>query len=158
MSRFRARPPNIVRRYGADPGPDFTAIPYTDTNSAGLIDGVGRALVILRGGSAHDPVATLSVIVSLAAESEVRIPDAVWRARVRHGSSRLALRDDCRNPRHLLLRDRKPRPRWSPGRPCARQSHREKAQPSVRDIFPKLRRVVVAVHFRGEDPWPGTSQ
>jgi hypothetical protein len=72
----RPRPPSFVRRYGEDPGPGFTAIPYTDTASSGLID-----------GSAHDPGATLSVLVSLAAEVEARIPDAVWLARVRHGYS-----------------------------------------------------------------------
>ncbi len=81
------RPPDIVRRYGEDPGPGFTAIPYTDTASAGLIDEAVHALVILRGGSAHDPGATLSVLVSLAQEAEARIPDAVWLARVRHGYS-----------------------------------------------------------------------
>jgi hypothetical protein len=83
----RPRPPNLVRRYGEEPGPGFTAIPYTDTASAGLIDEAVRALVILRGGSAHDPGASLSVLVSLAAEAEARIPDAVWLARVRHGYS-----------------------------------------------------------------------
>jgi len=81
------RPPHLMRRYGEAPGPGFTAIPYTDTDSAGLIDEAVRSLVILRGGSWRDPGATLSVLVSLAAEAEARIPDAVWLARVRHGYS-----------------------------------------------------------------------
>ena len=79
--------PHVLRRFGEDPGPGFTAIPYTDTDSAGLVDEAVRALVILRGGSAHDPGATLPVLVSLGVEVEARIPDAVWLARARHGYS-----------------------------------------------------------------------
>jgi len=82
-----ARAFHLVRRYGEEPGPAFTAIPYTDSASAGLVDEAVRALVILRAGSVHDPGATLSVLVSLAAAVEARIPDAVWLARVRHGYS-----------------------------------------------------------------------
>ncbi|MDA8288544.1 MAG: hypothetical protein M0014_08850 [Actinomycetota bacterium] len=80
-------PPHLVRRYGEDPGPGFTAIPYTDTNSAGLIDEAVRSLVVLRAGSGRDPGAALSVLVSLAAEVQARVPDAVWLARARHGYS-----------------------------------------------------------------------
>ncbi len=81
------RAPHVLRRYGEEPGPGYTAIPYTDTDSAGLVDDAVRALVILRDGSPHDPGATLSVLVSLGAEVEARIPDAVWLARARHGYS-----------------------------------------------------------------------
>jgi len=80
-------PPHLVRRYGEDPGPGFTAIPYTDTDSAGLIDEALRSLVVLRAGSTRDPGAVLSVLVSLAAEVGARVPDAVWLARARHGYS-----------------------------------------------------------------------
>jgi hypothetical protein len=83
----RRRAPHLLRRYGEDPGPGFTAIPYTDTDSAGLIDEAAHSLVILRGGSVRDPGAMLSVLISLAEEAEVRIPGTVWLARVRHGYS-----------------------------------------------------------------------
>ncbi|MDA8289970.1 MAG: hypothetical protein M0014_16270 [Actinomycetota bacterium] len=82
-----ARAPHLLRRYGDDPGPGFTAIPYTDSDSSGLLDEAIRALVVLRGGSVHDPGAKLSVLVTLAVEAEARIPDAVFLARTRHGYS-----------------------------------------------------------------------
>ena len=69
------RAPRTLRRYGEDPGPGFTVIPYTDSESAGLIDEAVHSLIILRGGSAHDPGAMLSVLVSLGVEVEARIPD-----------------------------------------------------------------------------------
>ncbi|MGH8302774.1 MAG: hypothetical protein ACRET5_15045 [Steroidobacteraceae bacterium] len=78
---------SLLRRYGEEPGPGFTAIPYTDSDSSGLLDEAVRSLVILRGGSLGDPGAKLSVLASLLTQAEARITDVVWLARTRHGYS-----------------------------------------------------------------------
>jgi hypothetical protein len=62
---------------------DRTAIPYTDTASAMLLDSAVDALVTVRGGRTSDPGARLSVLASLSAELDERTRDVVWRARRR---------------------------------------------------------------------------
>ncbi len=69
-----------------DPYADRSAIPYTDAASRALLDDVVASLVVLRGGSTHDPGATISVLVSLDAEIEDRLANDVWLAR-HHGFS-----------------------------------------------------------------------
>lgn len=74
----------------ADPGPwaftdprdDRTAIPHTDADSVAVIDEAIETLVLLRAPmSLGDAAATISVLVSLAAEVDSRLPDAVADAR-----------------------------------------------------------------------------
>lgn len=62
---------------------DRTAIPYTDSASAMLLDSAIEALVIVRGGRTSDPGARLSVLASLSAELDERTRLAVSRARSR---------------------------------------------------------------------------
>ena len=64
-----------------DPYPDRTAIPSTDAECRALIDDIVTSLIILRGGSANDPGAILSVTASIAAEAGDRLPETVWTAR-----------------------------------------------------------------------------
>lgn len=65
---------------------DRTAIAYTDSASGALLDDITAVLVDLRGGSPQDPGARLSVLASILAEADSRIPDTVWCARAHHYS------------------------------------------------------------------------
>jgi hypothetical protein len=67
-----------------DAHPDRTGLPATDAACRALIDDIVTSLIILRGGSTHDPGAILSVTASVAAEATDRIPETVWLART-HG-------------------------------------------------------------------------
>jgi hypothetical protein len=65
-----------------DPRRDWTAIPYTDDDSIAVVDKAIETLVLLRAPmSLGDAGATISVLVSLAAEVDSRLPDAVADAR-----------------------------------------------------------------------------
>jgi hypothetical protein len=65
-----------------DPRRDNTTIPYTDADSAELIDQAATALVLLRAPMAlGDAATTISVLVSLAAEANDRLHDAAADAR-----------------------------------------------------------------------------
>ena len=67
-----------------DPYPNRTLIPSCDADCQALIDQAVESLIILRGGSTRDPGAHMSVLASLAAEADDRIPDTVWSARTHH--------------------------------------------------------------------------
>jgi hypothetical protein len=65
-----------------DPRRDRTAIPYTDDNTYALIDDAAYTLTIFRAPmSFGDAGAAVSVFVSLAAEADGRLHDAVADAR-----------------------------------------------------------------------------
>lgn len=65
-----------------DPRHDYTAIPYTSTETVGLIDGAVEALVAFRCPlGPGDAGAALSCLVSLIAEADSRLADAVADAR-----------------------------------------------------------------------------
>ena len=65
-----------------DPRRDGTIIPYTGADTAGLIDQAVETLVLLRSPmQLGDAAATISALVSLAAEISSRLPDAVADAR-----------------------------------------------------------------------------
>ncbi len=69
-------------RYFIDPRSSRTAIAYTDAESAAVADEAVRSLLTLRGPmEMGDAAAELSVLVSLAAEVDGRLPDAVADAR-----------------------------------------------------------------------------
>ena len=54
-----------------EPPPSRTAIPFTDTDSAAVLDEAVRALLARRGAAeAGDAGATLAVLVSIAAEAD----------------------------------------------------------------------------------------
>lgn len=66
----------------SDPCRDRTAIPYTDDDTAGLIDRAVDSLVVFRCPlGLGDAAAALSCLVSLVAEAGGRLPDAVADAR-----------------------------------------------------------------------------
>lgn len=64
-----------------DPGANRTAFPYTDNDTADLIDRAVKDLAIFRGSGPSDPGAVVSVLVSLAGETEGLLWDAVADAR-----------------------------------------------------------------------------
>lgn len=64
----------------ADPS-DRTAIPATDATTAELIKAAVATLIRCRHGRSDDAGATVSALVSLAAEAEGRLDDAVADAR-----------------------------------------------------------------------------
>ena len=63
--------------------PDHTLIPFADLASRAILDHALACLVLVRGGDLRDPGATISTLVTLIAEAEARLPDAVVDARVR---------------------------------------------------------------------------
>jgi hypothetical protein len=66
----------------SDPRQDRTAIPYTDNQTYTLIDNAAYTLTICRAPMSYgDAAAAVSVFVSLAAEAEGRLHDAVADAR-----------------------------------------------------------------------------
>jgi hypothetical protein len=69
--------------YDHDPASDHTLIPFTDADCRYLLDDAITCLILERGGHLDDPGATISVLVSLMAEAECRLPDAVADARDR---------------------------------------------------------------------------
>lgn len=58
-----------------------TAIPYTDADTAAVVETALRCLLARRGADNIDHIARLSVLVSLLAEADGRLPDAVADAR-----------------------------------------------------------------------------
>lgn len=65
-----------------DPRRDGTAIPHTDADTAALIDQAVETLVLLRSPMhLGDAAVTISALVSLIAEAEGRLADAVAAAR-----------------------------------------------------------------------------
>src|ERR1700737_1496274 len=78
------------------PPVDRTTDPYRDDDTIPLVDEVIDSLIIMRSGSTGDGGAQLSVIASLRAELDSRIPEAIFEARNqdytwRHIASRLAM-------------------------------------------------------------------
>lgn len=65
-----------------DPRRDGRVLPYTGADTAALIDQAVETLVLLRSPmQLGDAAATISALVSLAAEIDRRLPDAVADAR-----------------------------------------------------------------------------
>jgi len=64
--------------------PDHTVIPGTDAVSRAILDRAVACLILVRGGDPHDPGAVISTLVSLIADADDRLPDAVAGARA-HG-------------------------------------------------------------------------
>jgi hypothetical protein len=63
--------------------PDHTLIPFADVASRAILDHALTCLVLFRGGDLRDPAAAISTLVTLIAEAQARLPDAVIDARVR---------------------------------------------------------------------------
>lgn len=61
--------------------PDHTQFPFCDTDSRTLLEKAVDDLVMFRGGSYGDPGATISALMSLAAEAAAWLFDAVADAR-----------------------------------------------------------------------------
>lgn len=65
-----------------EPAPCRTAIPFTDADSAAVLDEAVRSLLARRApAEIGEAGATLAVLVSIAAEADGRLPDAVADAR-----------------------------------------------------------------------------
>ena len=64
--------------------PDRTLIPSTDAACRAILDHALACLILVRGGDPHDPGAVISTLVSLIADADDRLPDAVADAR-HHG-------------------------------------------------------------------------
>lgn len=65
-----------------DPRRDGTIVPHADVDTAAVIDQAVESLILLRSPMhLGDPAATISVLVSLIAEAEGRLADAVADAR-----------------------------------------------------------------------------
>ncbi len=64
--------------------PDHTLIPSTDSACHAILDHALTCLVLARGGDPRDPGATISTLVSLIADADARLPEAVAVAR-HHG-------------------------------------------------------------------------
>jgi hypothetical protein len=64
--------------------PDHTVIPGTDPACRVILDRAVACLILVRGGDPHDPGAVISTLVSLIADADDRLPDAVAGARA-HG-------------------------------------------------------------------------
>lgn len=76
--------------------PDHTLIPFADLASRAILDQALTCLVLVRGGDPRDPGAAISTLVTLIAEAEARLPDAVVDARVRgYTWNRIAERLSC---------------------------------------------------------------
>jgi len=76
--------------------PDHTLIPFADLASRAILDHALSCLVLVRGGDLRDPGAAISTLVTLIAEAEARLPDAVVDARVQgYTWSRIAERLGC---------------------------------------------------------------
>lgn len=76
--------------------PDHTLIPFADLASRAILDHALTCLVLVRGGDPRDPGAAISTLVTLIAEAEARLPDAVVDARVRgYTWNRIAERLGC---------------------------------------------------------------
>jgi hypothetical protein len=75
---------------------DRTTEPYRDDVTVALVDELIDSLIVMRSGSTGDGGAQLSVIASLLAELDSRVPEAVFQARDqdytwRHIAGRLAM-------------------------------------------------------------------
>ena len=60
---------------------DRTTTPYRDDDTMELVDDLIDSLIICRSGSTADAGAQLSVIASLIAELDARLPEAIFEAR-----------------------------------------------------------------------------
>ena len=69
----------------ADPAwwPDRTLIPSADAVCRAILDRAITCLILARGGDLNDPGALISTLVSLIADADDRLPDAVADARAR---------------------------------------------------------------------------
>ena len=83
--RLRGAVPDLGRRWEAgDPGRDRAMIPYTDADTAGMVEVAVAWLVGVRAPAwVGDPGPRVSVLVSLAGEAEGRICETVAEARER---------------------------------------------------------------------------
>lgn len=72
---------NSGRWHYVDPAIDRTTQPYRDDETIELIDDMIDSLIICRAGSTGDAGAQLSVIASLAAELDARLPETIFEAR-----------------------------------------------------------------------------
>jgi hypothetical protein len=61
--------------------PDHTLIPGTDAACQAILDRALTCLILFRGGDPDDPGAVISTLVSLIADADDRLPDAVADAR-----------------------------------------------------------------------------
>jgi DNA-directed RNA polymerase specialized sigma24 family protein len=60
---------------------DDTRQPYRDDDSIELVDDLIDSLIMCRSGSTTDAGAQLSIIASLTAELEARLPETIFQAR-----------------------------------------------------------------------------
>lgn len=75
--------PGAIPHQDLEPAPlwDYTGLPYTDHVCRQLVDNAVTGLILVRGGDPRDPGATISILVSLIADADARLPDAVADAR-----------------------------------------------------------------------------
>lgn len=69
------------RWHRVDQDDDLTSQPFRDDDTLDLIDDLIDSLIICRAGSTSDAGAQLSVIASLAAELDSRLPETIFEAR-----------------------------------------------------------------------------
>jgi hypothetical protein len=69
------------RWHYVDPIIDRTEEPYRDEDTVELVDDLVDSLIIFRSGSTADAGAQLSVIASLSAELDARLPETIFEAR-----------------------------------------------------------------------------
>ena len=81
MSVRRAQLPSVHDLADSDRRPDRTLIPSADAACRAVLDHAVTCLVLVRGGVPHDPGARISTLVSLIADADARLPDAVADAR-----------------------------------------------------------------------------
>ena len=98
---------DLDRRWARDdPGRDRTMIPYNDVDTATVIDEAVEAVVMVRAPMwLGDAGPTVSVLASLAAEVDSRLPEVVAEARDQGYSwdqiaSRLAISATCARRRY----------------------------------------------------------
>lgn len=60
---------------------DHTLIPFADVASHAILDHILTCLVLVRGGDLRDPGAAISSLVTLIAQAEARLSEAVADAR-----------------------------------------------------------------------------
>jgi hypothetical protein len=71
----------LCRRADPTCWPDHTLIPFDDDANRAILDHALTCLILVRGGNLHDPGATISTLVTILADAQARLPDAVAKAR-----------------------------------------------------------------------------
>src|SRR5579859_5900482 len=69
------------RWHYVDPVADRSGQPYRDDDTISLVDDLIDTLIICRSGSTADAGAQLSIIASLTAELDARLPETIFEAR-----------------------------------------------------------------------------